>query len=378
MISAVPAYLILLDFGLGPVVATDMVFRSKNGKGRQTIAIFQSLLGFSAWISGFVFIVGGVGAVTLYLFSAIDRQQAGALVFLAAGTSLAIALAAFEAPLRAKDKYHYAVWIQNAVRAAEWLGGLVGLWAWNTMIAVASCMFVMRLVFSIMAILKIKPALGDYLRWPTSPNARFLRSYGRNAVAFMSFPVANALTIQGATVVIGAMMGPAFLAIFSVYRTVTRLFVQFSAVISKSIWPDITHRFAEGDIEGIVFVRSRAIKIIIAISAIFGVVSVWCGVRLVAWWTNGALSENQYLFISLALSAMVASVWQVSMVTLMAINRHSALAGVNVVCAILFVVALYWGYPAFGEASVWGAVVGYELAMMIYCGHQVRRELRSA
>ena len=63
----------------------------------------------------------------------------------------------------------------------------------------------------------------------------------------MAFPIGNAITIQGMSLLIGSLFGPSFLSIFNTYRTLSRVLVQLIASISRSLWPEISRLYANGE-----------------------------------------------------------------------------------------------------------------------------------
>ena len=56
----------------------------------------------------------------------------------------------------------------------------------------------------------------------------------RPAVSFMAFPLANALSLQGITLLTGALTGTAAVALFNTYRTIARVAVQLTAMLSHA------------------------------------------------------------------------------------------------------------------------------------------------
>ena len=63
------------------------------------------------------------------------------------------------------------------------------------------------------------------------------------AVSFMAFPLANAISFQGLTLLVGAFFGPVSVALFNTYRTIARIAVQITAIFSHALWPEFSRLF---------------------------------------------------------------------------------------------------------------------------------------
>ena len=62
----------------------------------------------------------------------------------------------------------------------------------------------------------------------------------------MAFPIGNALSLQGFTIVIGATLGAAAVVVFSTTRTITRVALQAMGSINLSIWPELSRSVGGG------------------------------------------------------------------------------------------------------------------------------------
>jgi O-antigen/teichoic acid export membrane protein len=63
------------------------------------------------------------------------------------------------------------------------------------------------------------------------------------AVAYMGFPLGEAVTFQGIVLTIGVVLGPVAVVIFSAYRTVTRVAAQLNTVINHTVWPELSSAY---------------------------------------------------------------------------------------------------------------------------------------
>ena len=163
------------------------------------------------------------------------------------------------------------------------------------------------------------------------------------ALSFMAFPLANALSFQGMTLLVGALMGPASVAIFSTYRTIARIAVQVTGIFSISLWPEFGRLFGQGG--------SRALESLYRHSALLGAVQalglsallyfIWPS--LLEVWTHGRIALEPSLMSWMLVYAAVAGVYHVPRVLLQSTNQHVSLAGWALVAGVLSVI-LGWGF----------------------------------
>ncbi len=163
----------------------------------------------------------------------------------------------------------------------------------------------------------------------------------RPAVSFMAFPLANALSFQGVTLLVGAIAGTAAVALFTAYRTIARVAVQVTAMFSHALWPEFSRLFGQAGMGAVhpLFRRSALLSAAqsIALSLVLYFLSPW----LLRIWTHGRIEFVPSLMAWLLAYAAVSGVWHVPRVLLMATNQHIGLAGWTLAAGVL-AVALAW------------------------------------
>jgi O-antigen/teichoic acid export membrane protein len=146
------------------------------------------------------------------------------------------------------------------------------------------------------------------------------------AVSFMAFPLANALSFQGLTLLVGALFGPITVALFNTYRTIARVAVQVTAIFSHALWPEFSRLFGQGASSAInkLFLRTSLLGAIQALllSLVLYFISPW----LLQVWTHGAIEFVPSLMLLMLFYAAIGGVWHVPRVLLMATNQHVGLA----------------------------------------------------
>jgi O-antigen/teichoic acid export membrane protein len=157
----------------------------------------------------------------------------------------------------------------------------------------------------------------------------------------MAFPLANALSFQGVTLLVGAMFGPVAVALFNTYRTIARVAVQVTAIFSHSLWPEFSRLFGQGGRDGVQRLFVRAALLGAAQSLLLSLLLYFLSPWLLRLWTHGAIEFVPSLMLLMLMYAAVSGIWHIPRVLLMATNQHAALAYWSILAAAVCV-ALAW------------------------------------
>jgi O-antigen/teichoic acid export membrane protein len=285
-------------------------------------------------------------------------DQRMALSALSAGVLLAFAGGLSEQLFKATQRYPLGTMLGNLSRLAEWIGWMLGLLLVGSFTAVAVGGLVFRSAGTVLAMLLAgRDASG--MSWGfRSATRETLKQMIRPASAFMAFPIANALSFQGMTLLVGLTLGPVSVAVFNTYRTLARTAVQVTALFSHSLWPEFTRLFGENshvDLSRLVH-RSAWIslgQVVLVCGAVYALAP-----AILQAWTHGQIAYDSNLLSVLMAYAVVSGAWHVPRILLMSTSRHGWLAIWTVFTSVLGV-ALAWAFVQF-----WG-IVGMGWSMLI-------------
>ena len=191
----------------------------------------------------------------------------------------------------------------------------------------------------------------------------------------MLYTVSNALSFQGFTLLVGYLFGAVAVAIFNTYRTLARVTVQLTSLLSYSIWPESRASMAKVRSRSprSIYRRSVALGLVLAfgLSIAIYILAPW----LLRIWNDGAIDFQPMPVMILLVYAAVGGVWHVPRVLLMATNRHGRLAqwtlGTSVIALLLSVVM----GQAFELSGVAIAMLIGEATMAIVCIYLDKRFL---
>lgn len=367
ILSAIPAYLSMADVGMVTAAGNKMTMALGRGDSREAKRVFQSAQLFVAVVCSGIAMV----AVPLALFApfpGIDGSDMRlALVALSISTLLALCGGLSEAVFKATQRYAMGTMLGNLTRLAEWLGMMLGLALYGSFAAVALGGLVLRAA-GIAYGMWLASRGRHPLPWGFAAAQRSeLRDMAAPAISFMAFPLANALSFQGITLLVATLLGPASVAVFSTYRTLCRVAVQATAILSHALWPEFSRLFGLGDLAALQSTYRKSALLGFAQAMLLSVLLYLMAPWLLQWWTHGAIGFLPTPMVLMLLYAAIGGSWHVPRVMLMATNQHAPLANWSIAAGFL-AVALAW---VLGQAyALSGVALGMllsELAIALVC-----------
>jgi O-antigen/teichoic acid export membrane protein len=347
LLSAIPSYFILTDLGFGNASGSDMTVRVAAGDKRGALETFQSswvlLTAISLAVLAGVWISAGFipWHNLLHLSTVSDKQAAGIILFMTAYVLLIQQSGIFESGFRCDGNYALGSLFTTILRLVETLGSTaVGLLT-GSFLYLALTVVVMRCLGTIayaLLMLRKSPWLKfgfEYARM------KKIKELAPPALSFMAIPAGSALTLQGSTIVVGAVLGPIALTAFSTIRTLSRVVFQVLNVISLALWPELSTAFGAGKIALARTLHRRACQVAIWLSALSGVFLWTFGGFLYNLWIRKAVVFDNNCFHIFIVVVAVNALWSTSSVVPMSTNAHQRIA-MNYLAATSISLLLAW------------------------------------
>jgi O-antigen/teichoic acid export membrane protein len=341
MLSAIPACLSMADVGVVTAASNKMTMAMGKGDLIETNRVFQSAQLFMAIVCGLVAII----TVPVILYASLpflnNIDQRVALSALCLGVLTALFGGLSEAVFRSTKRYAAGTMMINYVRLGEWLGYMVGLVTAGSFAAVALCGLTVRIIGTLIGV-RLSQRGNHGIHWGMQAAERSeIRAMIKPAVSFMAFPLANALSFQGLTLLVGALFGPIAVALFNTYRTIARVAVQITAIFSHALWPEFSRLFGANAGLAVrkLFRRSALLGALQAL--MLSIILYVAAPFLLRIWTDNSIEFVPSLMMLMLLYAAVAGIWHIPRVLLMATNQHVALA-YWVLAASVFSIGLAW------------------------------------
>jgi O-antigen/teichoic acid export membrane protein len=373
VLSAIPSYFSMADVGMVTAAGNKMTMAMGRGDVVEANRIFQSALVFMLIACGALAVATVPTVLLLPLFKLQDLDQRVALCAMILGVLFSFFGGLSEAIFRATGRYGYGTTLANLTRLAELCGSIIGLMTFHTFSAVAlgGLAFRMLGLFALIAL----SADGKYgIRWGfAGATRREVRAITRPALSFMLFPLTNALSFQGMTLLAGYELGPVLVVIFNTYRTIARIAVQAVNIFGFSLAPVFSLRFGQAGTKGITTMYRRAAALGIVLAVSLSVVLYFSGPLLLKTWTHGRVEFYSSLMFSMLVYAAVAGAWNVPRTLLTSTNEHTQMAlwstGISATSLAL----------AAGLCRVWNlqgivlAMLLSELMLALICARLVKR-----
>jgi O-antigen/teichoic acid export membrane protein len=357
MLSAVPAYLSMADFGMVYTAGNKMTMAIGRSDVAEANRVFQSAQLFMMIVCGSLAVL----LPPLVLFGPLPQfisfDQRVALTALLCQVLLTLFSGLSEQIFRATGRYALGTMMGNLIRLGGWAGAIVGLLLFRNFPGVAICGFLAHAVGACASIL-LGQRGGHGIHWGTKRASKAeITAMIRPAISFMAFPLANALSFQGVTLLVGALTGTTAVALFNTYRTIARVAVQLTALFSHALWPEFARLFGHGGARAVEALYRRSVMLGAAQSAGLSLLLYFVSPWLLQVWTHGRIAFVPSLMVWMLAYAAISGIWHVPRILLMATNQHIGLAvwslaagGLSVTLAWVF--GLLWGISGVGAAML--------------------------
>lgn len=173
----------------------------------------------------------------------------------------------------------------------------------------------------------------------------------RPALAASALGFGLAGYLQGSVMILGALAGAAAVPAFIAVRTLSRLGVQVSTLVSLPVMQEFGNAMGKGETyrAGRYFGLVAVTAAVMASGAGLGLIVL--GAPFVRLWTSGAIVADQTLITFMAVSSIAAMLWNPLSNLILAINRQHAFSYVNLLVSGLGLVLIWLTARSLGSAS---------------------------
>ena len=367
MLTAIPSYFALSDLGFLTVIVNKMTILAGQKNHAKVKSLFHSAICLCFGVITFSLV--SVILVCFFIDSGILKlfNNKLALIALVITGVLSLSSRLIDAVCRSQGEFALGAYLLQGIRLFEWMLLLLGIVLFNDFLSAALLQLIGR-VIGLSSVIIFASYRHNNLTWSIQhANKQDLKELIKPAISFMSFPVANALSFQGMTICIGVIFGPAYLAIFNTYRTISRIIVQCVNVISNSIGPELSRQFGEGDNKAINTIHSKGRMITIFSSLSVCVFLIIFGNFLLHLWVGDKIPYEASLFYGFLFVAFLNASWQIELVYLTSLNRHMKISLVYLFASLIMLTLLYIIGNDFGHLGPIAALGTFELIVGYWC-----------
>lgn len=194
------------------------------------------------------------------------------------------------------------------------------------------------------------------------------RVLARSAASMVAVPAAQSLALQGTVIVLGAAAGGAAVPAFAAARTLSRIGLQATQLLTQALIPEFAVARAEDNRRGQAAMLLAVLGLTTTLALPFAMVLAIAGDWLLRLWTGGALAVPAGLMPVVALSVVFAALWQPLSNLMMAIDRQAAFAWAYLTLGPISLAITYAGARLLGGTGAAIGAAALDAAMMVVVG----------
>ncbi len=370
MLTTVPGVLALGDLGFANAATVRMTMQVARGELAQARTTIRSATQVVAMACGLIVVLVAVIAATLPAQAILDVPQTSdaemrrAFVFLAVYAALIMGCGLMQGVFRSTQRFALGTLLSTVTAVME--NGLLVLVVFqgHGIAAAATALMAGRLagfvtMFATAAMLKTGLLPGF-----TGGDRQTRRDLLAPALAAMAIPLATALLLQGTVAALGFVAGAIAVPAFVTARTLSRIGLQGSQMLTTALMPEFGAATAQGNRRAVLRMFVAVLGTAAAIAVPFAVLLALAGPWIILHWSNHNIHVGEGLMLAIAASALCGGIWNPLSNLMLAINRQSEfaiayaiLAGLAVILTLALGASLGGTAPALALALVDAAML---------------------
>jgi O-antigen/teichoic acid export membrane protein len=186
------------------------------------------------------------------------------------------------------------------------------------------------------------------------------------AIAWMSFPLGQALSLQGTLLAVGYALGPVAVVVFSVARTVSRVALQMVQMVNTTFEPELSIAYGSGNYEVTRTLVRRACQLALLVAVAIIIIMLTFGPWFLTHWTGGRVPPSRGLLGILLLVVVFYALWSTSAGLITSTNQHQRLATYYIIGTSLTCISCYFFARAWGLYGAAASLLIAEIVMNLY------------
>jgi O-antigen/teichoic acid export membrane protein len=235
-----------------------------------------------------------------------------------------------------------------------------GLWLRWGMILIAVLQLIPYGVIAGITLYDLNRQFPQFKIWSLQEaNFSFGLSFIKPSLHFFLVQLGQAFSLQGTVLVVGAVLGPFQVVVFSTLRTIVNLIRSFLDQISHAAWPEMTRLDAQQDIDKFLVLFRIILRTALMATVIFIAIFHFFGGYIYQFWLRKTVPFEQPVMDLFLIYMGQFIFWLTCSRPLLATNRHHTLAKMLFVSSILTIALAYLGGQHLGlPGIVLGMIVG--------------------
>ncbi len=373
ILTAILGYLRLSNVGFGQATRNRMAMEVSAGNRNRALVYFQSTSILFVVIGACVMALVGLAALaspSIHDFLNFEilsvEGLAWSLVILGAVIVINLQVEVLDAGFRCEGHYGLSTFLIMLSEMVIFLLVVLVLVTGGSLVMGIAC-YLFGTLFRF-ALLRIKLyRLSDWIVFGTGHACiQTIKDFALPSLAFMAFPLGQAMGLQGTLIVIGAVLGPTAVVVFNTVRMLSRYTVHLTVIFGRIGSPEIAFAYGRGDMALVRQVHWQVCRLG------FWAALLACGTLALTtpWilkvWTQGQIIPWPGVYLTLLAAVLVWTAHALTANVLQATNNHQRFA---VVFLAVSVIGLVLTIPLTKLYSLPGAAFTsllVELALLLY------------
>jgi len=364
VLTTVTSFFAMSDIGLNTVTSNRFSIKISEGDRNECSLLLTNnyvllLIVASLSIIGITLFALTVDLVELFGLHVLSNSSARyVLIVLVIHVFMGMASGVINAVYRAFSLTSKSTYLDNTVRLAEGLILLLGLLLQMRIEVIVTLYLIPRLIVLIFKHYNTKK-LYPYKFRLSEFQMSLLKKILLPSFTFMSFPVGNAIVLQGFTLIVNKYFDANSLVLFNTTRTMSNFVKSIMGTIATAVWPEFSIAFGKKNYSKMRKIHRFSLFSSTAAAVVVALFLLIFGNFIYTVWTQGQVIFDFNLMAAFLLVLIVNNVWYTSSVTLMATNNHSKL-GVIYVSSTVFSLIL-----AFVLIPIWHSLIATVFCLLI-------------
>lgn len=372
IVNAIPSYLSFSNIGFGNAAGNEMTMMVARGDREGALRVFQSCWWLIAIICSIViFLFSGAlyyfPAAKLLRLRVISPADAKWIIFYLGVSVLVGQLEQLlQSAYRCIGRYPYGTFIKSMFTLAAFAAMILAVCFGAGARVTALVLTIANISFTILLCILVRRDIPWIAYGTKHASISEIRRLLRPAIAFMGFPIGNALNLQGTLLAVGYALGPTAVVIFGTARTVSRVALQMVSLVNNTFEPEMTIAYGAGDLVLTRTLLRRACQLALVVSAGIVLTMMSVGPWFLHHWTGGHVPPSRTLLDILLLVVILYALWSTSAGLLNSINKHQRVATYYILGTALACCLCYFFARWFGLYGAAGSLLISELVMNLY------------
>ncbi|MDC3315687.1 hypothetical protein OAV81_02960 [Candidatus Thioglobus sp.] len=371
IISAIPAYLNFTNLGLSDALATKMTILVTKKNKQSALLLFQSSWRIATLLSiavslVFIMVVALIPMNSIFNINQINENELLIMISLFS-TYIVLGLQAslLGGAYRCEGNYPQHAFIINFTRLLELIIGLSFVVLGFGAAELVSIYVVVRFIGLIYLLVYLK----NISPWITYTGEVFsfnnVKTIINPSFAFIGFSSGNMLINQGVLLIIGALLGPASVAMFSVYRTLSRVILKVVGIFNNIFLPEMTAAYASNKKAILRLLNRKLLGITFQLLILALLFLILFGKNIINYWTLNEIKYDSTFFLFILIETLTYFLWYAGSVPIVAINKHAKIVLLYLISSVISLTIMFFVVPGIGiigapiSLSVGNLIVGF-------------------